>query len=122
MTRMTSERMFSGMFSALRGLFVAGLILATTISHAGDDHDRARQALEAGEVLPLRTILQRIEPTYPGQVMEVELEHEDSRWLYEIKLLRSGGKLIKLKIDARSGQILGIKDRSAKKHGKEGNH
>jgi uncharacterized membrane protein YkoI len=38
------------------------------------DHDRARQAVEAGEVLPLRTILERVERDYPGQVVEVELE------------------------------------------------
>jgi hypothetical protein len=41
----------------------------------------------------------------PGQVIDVELEreHENSqeRWVYKIKLLRSGGSLIKLKVDAR---------------------
>jgi hypothetical protein len=43
---------------------------------ASDDHDRARQALEAGEVLPLRTILERVEREYPGQVVDVELERD----------------------------------------------
>lgn len=77
------------------------------------DHDRARQAVEAGEVLPLRTILERVERQYPGQVIDVELEreHENSqeRWIYRIKLLRSGGALIKLKVDARDGSIIGRK-------------
>jgi uncharacterized membrane protein YkoI len=76
-----------------------------------DDHDRARQALEAGEILPLRTLLDRLEGDYPGQVIEVELEREDGRWVYEIKLLRPNGVLVKMNLDAVSGTLLGIKGR-----------
>ncbi|HEY0846238.1 MAG TPA: PepSY domain-containing protein [Noviherbaspirillum sp.] len=76
-----------------------------------DDHDRARQALEAGEVLPLKSVLERVEQDYPGQVMEVELERENGRWLYEIKILRRGGSLLKLKVDARDGTPIGKKER-----------
>ncbi len=98
-------------------LAIAALLLAwaSAVVSAGDghggDHDRARQALEAGEVLPLRVILERVEGAYPGQVVEVELEREHGRWEYEIKLLRSGGSLVKLKVDARDGSILGVKGR-----------
>ena len=98
-------------------LAIAALLLAwaSTVVSAGDghggDHDRARQALEAGEVLPLRVILERVERAYPGQIVEVELEREHGRWEYEIKLLRSGGSLVKLKVDARDGSILGVKGR-----------
>ncbi|MBL8395834.1 MAG: PepSY domain-containing protein [Candidatus Accumulibacter sp.] len=89
------------------------------------DHDRARQALEAGEVLPLRTILERVERQHPGQVIDVELEreHEDKgspeRWVYKIKLLRSGGALAKLKVDARTGAIIGKRERSGPEHERE---
>ncbi len=89
---------------------VASLLGWAGISAAGD-HDRARQALEAGEVLPLQTIMQRVERDYPGQVIEVELERDRDRWVYEIKTLRSGGSLVKLKVDARDGSILGVKGR-----------
>lgn len=77
-------------------------------SEAGD-HERARQALAAGEILSLRTILERVEREYPGQVMEIELDRRHDGWRYEIKLLRSGGALEKLLIDARDGTVLGIK-------------
>ncbi|MDP3031955.1 MAG: PepSY domain-containing protein [Rhodocyclaceae bacterium] len=82
-------------------------------SYAGDysDHERARQAVEAGEVLPLRTILERVEREYPGQVMEVELDREKGEWVYEVKVLRKGGALMKLKIHARDGTILGLKEK-----------
>lgn len=82
------------------------------------DHDRARQALEAGEVLPLRTILERVEREYPGQVVDIELERENEHkngpegWVYKIKLLRSGGALVRLKVDARTGAVIGKKERS----------
>ncbi len=83
------------------------------LSRADADHDRARQALEAGEVLPLGTILTRLEREYPGQVLDVELEHEKqdgvARWIYEIKLLRQGGALIKLEVDARTGAVISRK-------------
>lgn len=80
---------------------------------AGDeqDHDRARQALESGEVLPLRTILERVERDHPGQIMEVELERKAAGWIYEVKLLKTGGVLVKLKINARNGAVLDSKEK-----------
>lgn len=96
-------------------LLAALLAAGSGAGIAGDDHDRARQALEAGEVLPLRSILERVERDYPGQVIDVELEREREkgveRWIYEVKILRSGGSLIKLKVDARDGSIIGSKTR-----------
>lgn len=64
-------------------------------------------------MLPLRTVLERVEREYPGQVMEVELERSGERWVYEIKLLRTGGALQKLKVDARNGTLIGSKSRNA---------
>jgi len=42
------------------------LILASPPGRADDDHERARQALENRQILPLRTILERVEKAYPG--------------------------------------------------------
>jgi len=96
--------------STLRALAV-GAILALALvlpSHAGNsgDHDRARQALEAGKILPLKTVLENLARDTPGQVMEVELERRGERWVYEIKLLRPGGALVKLLVDARDGTVI----------------
>ena len=95
---------------------LATLLLAVAapgVSGAGDaqDHDRARQALQAGEILTLRTILERVERDHPGQVIDVELERDDGRWIYEIKLLRAGGALVKLELDARDGSLIARKER-----------
>lgn len=72
----------------------------------GDDHDRARAALKAGEVLPLADILARVAVSHPGQVLELELERDHGVWMYELKLLQSDGLLVKLKVDARDGSVV----------------
>jgi uncharacterized membrane protein YkoI len=81
------------------------------------DHDRARRAVEAGEVMPLNRILDTLEREHPGQVIEVELEQEDGHWIYEIKLLRPGGSLVKMEVDARDGAVLKSRERGSDKDG-----
>lgn len=114
----------------LRALLAALLVGAagiSTVSAVADDnrdHDLARQAREAGEVLPLPAILARVERDYPGQILDVELERDHAghgqtgRWVYKIKVLRSGGSLVKIKVDARNGSVMGTKEGTS--HGKTG--
>ena len=51
-------------------------------------------------------------------LMDVELERQREagaeRWVYEIKLLRTGGALVKLKVDARDGSVIShrVRDRA----------
>lgn len=98
--------------AALAGAWLAAALgVAPALAKDAHDHDRARRAVEAGEVLPLRAILERIEREHPGQVMEVELERSRDRWIYEIKLLREGGALVKLEVDGRDGRVLRVRGR-----------
>lgn len=95
---------------------LAATLLASAPALAGGDHDRARAAVQAGEVLPLKTVLERVSRSHPGEVLEVELESEDGRWVYEIKLLQAGGRLVKLEVDAATGEVLRSKQRPRKPH------
>ena len=97
---------------ALAAAFASAL-LACAPAEASDraDHDRARAALQAGEILPLAPVLQRVAAEHPGQVLEVELERDDGVWLYEIKLLQAGGGLLKLEVDAASARVLKARSR-----------
>ncbi|HSB24395.1 MAG TPA: PepSY domain-containing protein [Burkholderiaceae bacterium] len=90
------------------------LVLTSPLALADNDQDRARAAVQAGDVLPLKTVLERLERDHPGQVLEVELEQDAGRWIYEIKLLQPGGRLVKLELDAASGEVLRRKERSRK--------
>ena len=66
--------------------------------------------------MPLDRLLQQVAREHPGQVLEVELEHDDGRWLYEIKLLQRDGQLMKLKFDARTAEVLSKRTRSTARH------
>lgn len=83
-------------------------------SLADSDHERARAALESGEILSLQEIIAKVEPIYPGQILEVELDRDDALWIYEIKLVRANGVLIKIKLDASDGRLLAVKGRDIK--------
>jgi uncharacterized membrane protein YkoI len=89
----------------LLAMLLAAVPLMAAPAHADDDddHERVRVARQAGRILPLAELLARVEAEHPGEVLEVELEDEHGRLVYEIKLLRPGGRLAKLYFDAASG-------------------
>jgi hypothetical protein len=83
------------------------LVLASPAgADSARDHERARAALQAGEVMPLQKLLERVQRQHPGDVLEVELEREDGRWVYELKLLQRGGQVLRLDVDGRTGDVL----------------
>lgn len=91
---------------------IIGLLMAGSPAIAGEsDHDRARRAVEEGQILPLREILARAEAAYPGQLIEAELEDKHGKLIYEIKLLTKDGQLMKLIYDAASGDVLKVRQR-----------
>lgn len=103
---------------ALAALLWCGVLSAgwaPTARASDDDHEQAHRAVQAGEVMPLRSVLERLEREHPGQVLDVELEREDGRWIYEIKLLQPGGQRVKLKLDARSAELIQRRERHPKR-------
>ena len=96
-------------------LLACSLGAAPAWSGGRDDHERALQAVQSGQVLPLTTVLERLGREHPGQVLEVELEREAEQWIYEIKLLSADGQLMKLKLDAGTAEVLRMKVREPKR-------
>lgn len=102
-------------YASLSLLFLSCLLLAPAVmpvaADDGDlaDHDRARAALRRGEVMPLRDIIAKAEEAFPGRLLEVELDEEDGRIVYEMEMLSPDGRLIKLVYDARTGTLLSAK-------------
>ncbi len=107
----------------LSPLRAAALVLAAVLSTGAQardrgDHERAREAVVAGQILPLRTVLERLEREQAGQVLEIELEPEGGRWIYEVKLLQADGQLLRLEVDAGTGEVIGRRERPQRKpHG-----
>lgn len=95
---------------ALGGALWVGAGVDLSQAHSDEsDHELARQALQQGKVLPLRTVLDQVERQYQGQVLKVEFEHDDGRFIYEMRLLHPNGQLSKLKVDAVDGRVLSVR-------------
>jgi Peptidase propeptide and YPEB domain len=95
-------RLWIGAWALVAGSLLSG----PAVADDPGDHERARAALQAGEILPLQKVLERVQRSHPGDVLEVELEREGGRWVYELKLLQRGGSLLRLDVDARTAEVL----------------
>lgn len=82
----------------------------------GGDHDDARQAVESGAALSLSRILPLALRAVPGEVLDVELEREHGRLVYEVQILARDGRVRNVVLDARSGAIL-MRDYGRHRHG-----
>lgn len=91
---------------------IVGLILTTPWAVADEDEEIGDNVQE---VAPMRSLLAQVHETYPGQVLEVELEREqygDGEILvYEIKLLTKKGRVLKLEYDAIDLKLLKMNGR-----------
>jgi len=70
------------------------------------DHERARAALEAGQIRPLSDLLSEVERRFRGRVIEAELERDDTQWLYELKILPPNGRIFIVELDAATGALV----------------
>ncbi len=82
------------------------LLLAAAPGVADEDHEAARRLKQAGEILPLEQVLDKAGATHPGRVLEVELEREKGRYIYELEVLTDENIVWELKYDARSGALI----------------
>jgi len=72
------------------------------------DHDRARAALERGEVRPIGEILAGAARAVEGDIVEVELEREHGRWLYELKIIAPDGRVLEVLMDAATATVVEV--------------
>ena len=86
---------------------LSALIGVATVAHGSEpDHEAARALREAGEILPLEKVLDTAFAQHTGQVLEIELEQEDGRFVYEVEILDDAGVVWKMFLDARTGEML----------------
>jgi uncharacterized membrane protein YkoI len=83
------------------------LLLAKKHKRGRRNHDRARDAVGSGDVLPLGRIMQRVNRRYPGRLLDVDLARNNwGRWIYRLKLLAPGDRVRRLVVDAQTGRVL----------------
>ncbi len=90
-------------------------VLAAMPAAADSDtvsQDTARRLVESGKIRPLQEIVEMLRVKVPGQHLETELEYDDSGsgLVYDFKILRPGGRVQEVEVDATNGKILAIED------------
>lgn len=73
------------------------------------EHDDARRERDAGRIMPLREILARISPRFPGELIDVELEREDGYWIYDLTLIGRDHHKLEIRVDARNARVLRVR-------------
>ena len=71
----------------------------------GDDLDFALEAVRQGKAMPLTKLQDIVTSRYKGEIIGVEVTREHKELLYEMKILRPGGKLTEVEINAMTGRI-----------------
>jgi len=83
-------------------------LLATSPVPADEAWRDLHEAVREGRIVPLPQILDWLEARYAGQVLEVELERDDGRMLYEVEMLGPQGQVVEFEFDAASGELIGM--------------
>lgn len=85
-------------------------LLGVSANHGlADDHWRnLHDAVRSGKLVALPEILDWLEARYEGHVLEVELEHDDGRLIYEVEMLGPQGQVVEFEFDAVSGELVGM--------------
>ena len=64
--------------------------------------------LQGRPVIDLGLALEKATQHVPGDVLKVELESDDDRYIYEVKVLAQNGAVREVKLDAQDGSLIEI--------------
>ena len=72
-----------------------------------DDHGDAKRLREAGQIVPLKRIVNRVQREQGGRVLDAELIRRGERYRYEVEVLNRKGEVWELQFDAHTGRLIG---------------
>ncbi len=84
--------------------------IAPAFTLADEGHEKAKQLREAGEILPLETVIKTATEKKPGRVIEAELKKSRGGYVYEIELVDKSGVVWELKYDAKTGELISTQE------------
>lgn len=86
---------------------VAGMISPTVAADNDPDAETIRQWVEEGRILPLQELLDRHKERIDGELLDLEVEREHGRIVYELEVMDGHGRVHEIYLDAASGEWLG---------------
>jgi hypothetical protein len=81
------------------------------VSPAYPDDDVGEYQHLKDKVVPVERLFKQVQTEFEGIILELELEEEESRWIYEVKLLTPQGNVLKIEYDAKTLALLTVKGR-----------
>ncbi|MDQ6971261.1 MAG: PepSY domain-containing protein [Mariprofundaceae bacterium] len=90
------------------GALLAIAIFSAPLTGMADEVDRVRELRDMGHILPLSQLLRKIELKYPGTLLDVDLEEEKGRVIYEIDLVGKDHVVHHIELDAHNGDIIAV--------------
>ena len=82
------------------------ILLLFSLTLSAKDHNKALDLVKSGEIIPLATIIIKLQKLEQGQIIEVELEKKKKRLIYEIELVNENGIVKEYIFDAKSGELI----------------
>jgi uncharacterized membrane protein YkoI len=84
-------------------------------SRHGGDHAPPKERpaginLQGRPVIELGLAIEKATQLVPGDVLKVELESDDDRYVYEVKVLAENGRVREIKLDAEDGSLIVIEE------------
>jgi uncharacterized membrane protein YkoI len=81
--------------------------MTSTLAAANDALNQAqiRRLVMQKQILPLESILAGYPPARHSKLLDLEVEQEHGQIVYELEFLQPDGKVVKVVIDARNGQV-----------------
>ena len=86
---------------------VAAVEASPAFAQRGDN--TARDSLKSGKVMPYGEIKRRAERMFDGRVVGQNMARRGNRQVYNLKVLRKGGQVVSVVMDAQTGQVLSSK-------------
>lgn len=91
-------------------LVAGGISVYITSRQPGESARRQQVLLQGQQVMELARALEIADTHVHGEVVKVELERDDDRFVYEIKVLADNGRVREIKLDAHTGALIEIED------------
>ena len=85
------------------------IFVSKIVSSQISDHEKAIQAVQNEEILPLDQILLKIQEEFEGRVLGINLiDHEKGLfgWVYDIRLINNNNKIMNIRVDAGTSTVL----------------
>jgi uncharacterized membrane protein YkoI len=91
---------------SLYGLVVAWPVAARAEVDDDDDHDRARDLYEHGEIKGLSNILGVVHAEAPGDIVAIDFIRIGDRWVYRFQVVAADGRRRIVDVDAGAGVLM----------------